>query len=364
MNKGLFGCKMLVLLTVIAFCMSACAQSKGTMFTIHGNKTPYDKVIVVNYNKNMVVDTVQVVNGEFTFVTNKEGENVFYGIYGLRQNSGVDVVSDGEIVEVDMSTQKATGTPLNDKLSAMNDKINLVIDKYTQINKQYSATQNETEKAELRKKMSNMAKDVTDIVVKTIDENQDNCLPALLLAKTCTGIEFAKLDGYASKKTAYSEHPLFKQVLLYVEYMRPSMAFIGQKFTDVTGKDFEGKSHKLSEYVGKGNYVLVDFWASWCGPCMHEMPTVKACWEKYKSKGFEVVGISLDNDATKWRNAVQTGGYNWPHISDLGGWKSEAAKAYNVQSIPWNFLCDGEGKIIAVSLRGSDLEGKLAEIYD
>ena len=141
--------------------------------------------------------------------------------------------------------------------------------------------------------------------------------------------------------------------------MSPWAHLIGKKFIDVTQPDMKGKAHKLSEYCGKGKYVLVDFWASWCGPCMNEMPNVKACWEKYRSKGFTVVGISLDRNAAAWKGAVTKGGYAWTHLSDLKHFENSAAQTYNVQYIPWNFLVDPKGKIIAVELTGANLESTL-----
>ena len=138
---------------------------------------------------------------------------------------------------------------------------------------------------------------------------------------------------------------------------------IGKQFTDLEEADVNGEMHKLSEYVGKGRWVLVDFWASWCGPCRAEMPNVVANYEKYHDKGFDIVGLSFDKSKDAWLRAISDLQMPWIHLSDLRGWQSVASSVYNIRSIPASLLIDPKGKIVAVDLRGELLGEKLKEIF-
>ena len=142
------------------------------------------------------------------------------------------------------------------------------------------------------------------------------------------------------------------------KFVNEASLMIGGVAPDIKLNGPDGKPVSLSSLRGK--VVLIDFWASWCGPCRRENPKVVKMYQKYKDQGFEIFGVSLDNDANRWKGAIQTDGLTWFHGSDLMGWKSKPAQMYQVHSIPATFLLDKQGKIIAKGLRGAELEAAVA----
>jgi len=153
------------------------------------------------------------------------------------------------------------------------------------------------------------------------------------------------------------------KVSLAKEEANMSKVAIGSHAQDFTQNNTVDKPVSLSSF--KGKYVLVDFWASWCGPCRAENPNVVKAYNKYKDKGFTVLGVSLDGQSTKaaWLKAIDSDGLVWTQVSDLKGWDNEAAKLYDVKSIPQNFLIDPNGVVIGKNLRGEALNAKMAEIF-
>ncbi len=135
---------------------------------------------------------------------------------------------------------------------------------------------------------------------------------------------------------------------------------VGSMALPFTQNDPEGKPVKLSDFQGK--YVLVDFWASWCGPCRLENPNVVKAYQKYHDKGLEILGVSLDRTKNAWLTAIKKDGLTWTHVSDLKGWKNEVAVMYGIQAVPQNLLLDKTGRIIGKNLKGAALEAKLARL--
>ena len=157
----------------------------------------------------------------------------------------------------------------------------------------------------------------------------------------------------------YPEHPFIK----HLNERLSGVVLPGMDAPDIVMTDPEGVERKLSDL--RGQIVLVDFWASWCGPCRRENPNVVRLYERFHDQGFEIYSVSLDNDREAWLKAIRDDRLSWPnHVSDLNGWTSSGGKTYGIRSVPSTVLVDREGKVVARNLRGSDLERKLEQLLE
>lgn len=141
----------------------------------------------------------------------------------------------------------------------------------------------------------------------------------------------------------------------------PEVNDVAPDFTLITS---DGVPVKMSEFIKGKKLVLIDFWASWCGPCRQEGKKIKPIYEDFRDRGFDILGVSLDRNPEKWKQAIQDDNITWKQVSDLKGWTTPLCKQYNIRSIPFTILVDGEGRIVAKNLRSEELRQKIETIFN
>lgn len=167
---------------------------------------------------------------------------------------------------------------------------------------------------------------------------------------------------YMEIRDALKEHYATNDFVKHLDQKLQGVVLVGMEAPDIALADTAGVTRRLSDL--RGQVVLIDFWASWCGPCRAENPNVVRVYQKYHDKGFEIFSVSLDNNRGKWLQAIEKDHLIWPnHVSDLRGWSSAGGKLYSIGSIPATVLVDRDGKVLARNLRGQQLEQKLKEIF-
>ena len=255
-----------------------------------------------------------------------------------------------------------TGTPNNDIYQAYKNEIQPLNKQYGDLYKQYRAEgTTEEQKAELEKQMEEIDNKMNALTYSTIENNITNPVGIQLWPGNSYGMELEQLQALAAKVPAeFKTVPSIEKLLNRIEVLAKTA--VGQKFTDFTMNDPEGNPVKLSDIIAKNKYTLIDFWASWCGPCRMEMPNVVAAYKEYNKKGFGIVGVSLDRDAEAWKKGIKDLGMTWDHMSDVKYWDCEGAKLYGVNSIPATVLVAQDGTIVARNVRGAAIKEKLAEL--
>ena len=346
--------------------VSAMAQSQ-VQYAVKGTYAGNGKTVyLIDELTEKKIDSTVVADGKFAF-SGSADKDALMAVRARSSRWTTQFFNDGTPVSINLNDSTLKGSPQNERLTKINYEMEQPRKRFSDKVAKMTEAEIETHASELSDEMNKMLTYLTTRANRAFNEERNSLIPVAFAGYYFLENGVEAYDELVKQQVAFAGHPYLKKMRDEVaEETRPKdgekMAFIGQQYTDLEMADPDGKMHKISELVGEGKYVLVDFWASWCGPCRAEMPNVLEAYNNYHAKGFEVIGVSFDNKKEAWVKAIGQLKMPWLQISDLKGWECAAAPIYKINGIPDNILIDPQGKIIDRGLRGKALHSRLEQV--
>ena len=358
--------KLLLTAAIAAATMPSLAQQ--VKYSVSGTYADNGKKIyLIDKLTDKAIDSMVVANGKFSF-NGTADKDAFMAIKAENKKWTTVFFNDGTPVTINVNDSTLKGSPLNERLTRYDVESDIpnrtFMAKVSKMTEAEQLAQGEKLMGEYNKVMDGQ----TEFANRIFKEERNSLIPLAFseLYFFDNGVE--EYDDLLKEQVVFATHPYLKKSRDEIAKVLqpeegPKTAFIGQQFIDLEMAAPDGKMHKISDFVGEGKWVLVDFWASWCGPCRAEMPNVVEAYNKFHDKGFEVIGVSFDNKKDAWVKAIGQLNTPWLQISDLKGWKCAAAPIYKIDGIPDNILIDPQGKIVARGLRGKPMQKRLQRIF-
>lgn len=375
--------KITLLLSIIAIVFASCKDKNA--YTINGNfnATTLDgKIVYLQAIDNFEEMAPTILDS----TTIKDGKFQFKGVAG--EKPAIRFISVGKLTEMDTpnpeqvtvatfilepgtidillnkTTLEIKGTPLNDEFNKVHALSNQMVSLYKEISDAggLANVPVDAQGLDARARMDKLMKEMQDINYKFTKENMSNPVGEFIFLSSINSFDEDQIkELVALGDSSFQNKPEIKDLIGEFELQaKRDSEVLNQPYKDVKLTDQQGKTVALSSFIGKGKkIVLLDFWASWCGPCIQEMPNLSQAYGIYKNKGFDIIGISLDDDKAAWESAIKANYMTWPQLIDAN---KSAATLYGISSIPYTLLLDENGTIIAMNLRGNALEKKLAEL--
>lgn len=366
----------LALLPLSVFAQSESFTVKGTVGKLNSPSKVY---LSYRQNKTVITDSASIKNGMFELkgqVSNPVKAKLVLdhagkGLQSLRTPDFVELYLEKGVVSLtskdSVYNAVVVGSVVNDDNRKLTEKLAAAKNKMKVMMAEYYAAPDEKKKSkefqdETEKRYNAITKEIQEIESAFIRDNPNSYVSLDIIKNTGGSIPNVEvLDSlFKSLTETIRNSSAGKELSERIDKLK--LVAVGAIAPDFTQMTPENQPVKLSDF--KGKYVLIDFWASWCGPCRAENPNVVKVYNQYKDNGFTVLGISLDNEKGRdaWLKAINKDQLTWTQVSDLKGWYNEVAALYSVKAVPQNFLIDPNGKIIAKNLRGEELAAKLKEI--
>lgn len=368
------------LFLVVAF-LTACNQNKNPhVFTLSGdvanieNQEVYLDQFFFDGKDPMVLDTAQVENGKFSLKGHATEQGMFrirfekapMGYIFINDQKEINFVADAQDKSLEGPKFYSNANEVLkqfilklESFRASNDQLNVAFQQAnTDSLKQVAMLNIDAERNNYNNFIRSFIDTVHSPVVAMFAVGYSQSLPDSVIDAMIPALA-KRFPDHKGVQNLQEQYQQFKEKSQADEIAK--IPGVGDMAPDFTMKDTEGKDFDTKSLRGK--YVLIDFWASWCGPCRNENPNIVQAYEKYKSNNFTILGVSLDRDRSEWLQAIQYDKLTWKHVSDLNFWNSPVVSLYGFEGIPYNVLVDPTGKIIATDLRGEDLHKQLATIF-
>ncbi|MBE0647131.1 MAG: redoxin domain-containing protein [Bacteroidales bacterium] len=360
---------LLIVVTLVIAGLTSCGPKN--QYKIIGSITGIDSGLVYLQKRDggewKIIDSAELVSGKFNikgaiespelwYLTVKDAK-VYVPLFVENSTITVDILADSlEGTSIKGSLSQGVYEDYLKKMEPISEEMNAIYMEYKSAREAgdevaMAAADSMYEAVEARQK--------EEILAFAMENNTSVVAPYLIYRNAYMFDLPAMEEAALAMDTALNASTYMKDLTKQIAILKA--VEIGQPAPDFTQADTAGNPLTLSSL--KGNVLLIDFWASWCGPCRAENPNVVVAWQKYHNKGFDILGVSLDKSRDKWLEAIQADNLTWNQVSDLQYWNNEASNLYGVRSIPSNVLLDKDGIIIARNLRGEDLTNKLEEIF-
>lgn len=373
--------KKIIYIAAVIVLAGACEAKKPSFFEVSGviENAPGKKLILMetpyaNAQPVVLDSTFLKDKGAFTLKGRANEESIYRLI--LENGPELVLINDNDKIKVRLDVNNyrnytIEGSPASESLHKLfedyHDKDSAILATFKKIESVRSLPGQDSAAQALQTKNDQAITGLNNMLKSFINStgSPSAALYALGIAsQTIPGEELKSMVDASAKK--FPEHAGLARIKTLLAVKAPAQptdntyALLNKQAPDLTMNDVNGKPVSISDF--KGKYVLIDFWASWCGPCRQENPNVVAAYNQFKNKNFTVLGVSLDEDKAAWQKAIAKDNLTWSHMSDLKQWESAAVQTYGFDGIPFNVLVDPTGKIIASSLRGEGLNNKLAEV--